>query len=347
MEWGALLRQAGILALFEKKGAGITTSNIAESTSPSTTIADTIFSGLSTVTGLHPGTEYRVELRQQFRLGSWGAWAPIIRRVSTLGAHHITLLHAGESFLHVVSSRQGSGYLKEEGSGDQGGKRVNEQRYLFAVKVVGRKTTSRGGSVRVAAPAILIPKSNTHNTGTTIVPGLRVTDASLLPTMSVGNYDEGGGGGGDDGCFTVVSPPPMEGASVSTQPGNTTTTNPNTNDNRHIVEAFGDEPIVTVSSLEVDPDSLSGTANNVPLQLGGGTFAKTISEMNLKQTGGGGGRYKHDDVDDDLYLFETTSPEAAVSYTHLRAHETPEHLVCRLLLEKKKIKKKTNNSKNI
>ena len=26
-----------------------------------------------------------------------------------------------------------------------------------------------------------------------------------------------------------------------------------------------------------------------------------------------------------------------VSYTHLRAHETPEHLVCRLLLEKKKL----------
>src|SRR5678816_4741035 len=26
----------------------------------------------------------------------------------------------------------------------------------------------------------------------------------------------------------------------------------------------------------------------------------------------------------------------AVSYTHLRAHETPEHLVCRLLLEKTK-----------
>eukprot|EP00658_Telonema_sp_P-2_P025679 TRINITY_DN2033_c0_g1_i3.p1 TRINITY_DN2033_c0_g1~~TRINITY_DN2033_c0_g1_i3.p1 ORF type:complete len:167 (-),score=56.89 TRINITY_DN2033_c0_g1_i3:112-612(-) len=29
----------------------------------------------------------------------------------------------------------------------------------------------------------------------------------------------------------------------------------------------------------------------------------------------------------------------AVSYTHLRAHETPEHLVCRLLLEKKKKKR--------
>src|SRR5678815_1642172 len=30
-----------------------------------------------------------------------------------------------------------------------------------------------------------------------------------------------------------------------------------------------------------------------------------------------------------------------ISYTHLRAHETPEHLVCRLLLEKKK---KTTNT---
>eukprot|EP00658_Telonema_sp_P-2_P080301 TRINITY_DN7965_c0_g1_i6.p1 TRINITY_DN7965_c0_g1~~TRINITY_DN7965_c0_g1_i6.p1 ORF type:complete len:806 (-),score=162.01 TRINITY_DN7965_c0_g1_i6:43-2460(-) len=45
------------------------------------------------------------------------------------------------------------------------------------------------------------------------------------------------------------------------------------------------------------------------------------------------------------------TPEAAtkrlkaafpVSYTHLRAHETPEHLVCRLLLEKKKKKYNTN-----
>src|SRR5678816_4742809 len=34
--------------------------------------------------------------------------------------------------------------------------------------------------------------------------------------------------------------------------------------------------------------------------------------------------------------------DEAVSYTHLRAHETPEHLVCRLLLEKKKKKTKKN-----
>src|SRR5665254_16286 len=40
------------------------------------------------------------------------------------------------------------------------------------------------------------------------------------------------------------------------------------------------------------------------------------------------------------------APES-VSYTHLRAHETPEHLVCRLLLEKKKniTHKKENTDK--
>ena len=40
--------------------------------------------------------------------------------------------------------------------------------------------------------------------------------------------------------------------------------------------------------------------------------------------------------DVDIYVkYEGLNP-TAVSYTHLRAHETPEHLVCRLLLEKKK-----------
>eukprot|EP00658_Telonema_sp_P-2_P056142 TRINITY_DN4462_c0_g1_i4.p1 TRINITY_DN4462_c0_g1~~TRINITY_DN4462_c0_g1_i4.p1 ORF type:complete len:181 (+),score=19.00 TRINITY_DN4462_c0_g1_i4:527-1069(+) len=36
-----------------------------------------------------------------------------------------------------------------------------------------------------------------------------------------------------------------------------------------------------------------------------------------------------------VFTVRTGTP---VSYTHLRAHETPEHLVCRLLLEKKKKK---------
>src|SRR5674536_297399 len=37
-----------------------------------------------------------------------------------------------------------------------------------------------------------------------------------------------------------------------------------------------------------------------------------------------------------LEIIFYTRSMSPVSYTHLRAHETPEHLVCRLLLEKKK-----------
>src|SRR5674536_398869 len=42
-------------------------------------------------------------------------------------------------------------------------------------------------------------------------------------------------------------------------------------------------------------------------------------------------------------LQEDPENRTPVSYTHLRAHETPEHLVCRLLLEKKKKKKPEHN----
>src|SRR5665213_1444624 len=47
-----------------------------------------------------------------------------------------------------------------------------------------------------------------------------------------------------------------------------------------------------------------------------------------------------DSVGDKLYRCAVPIP---VSYTHLRAHETGRDLVCRLLLEKKKHKKKTNH----
>src|SRR5678816_3909437 len=36
------------------------------------------------------------------------------------------------------------------------------------------------------------------------------------------------------------------------------------------------------------------------------------------------------------WVWDARLTSVPVSYTHLRAHETPEHLVCRLLLEKKK-----------
>src|SRR5665648_1230902 len=50
-----------------------------------------------------------------------------------------------------------------------------------------------------------------------------------------------------------------------------------------------------------------------------------------------------------LYWFSNCKPQlvriVAVSYTHLRAHETRHDLVCRLLLEKKKTKKKKKKQK--
>ena len=45
------------------------------------------------------------------------------------------------------------------------------------------------------------------------------------------------------------------------------------------------------------------------------------------------------DLDNTLLDFDKAEANAitrAVSYTHLRAHETDSYLVCRLLLEKKK-----------
>eukprot|EP00658_Telonema_sp_P-2_P074448 TRINITY_DN63673_c0_g1_i1.p1 TRINITY_DN63673_c0_g1~~TRINITY_DN63673_c0_g1_i1.p1 ORF type:complete len:253 (-),score=42.98 TRINITY_DN63673_c0_g1_i1:54-812(-) len=63
-----------------------------------------------------------------------------------------------------------------------------------------------------------------------------------------------------------------------------------------------------------------------------GRFA-TTSNNSLVSTG--------DAFDDETLVtspnMSNTTPRP-VSYTHLRAHETPEHLVCRLLLEKKKIR---------
>ena len=43
-----------------------------------------------------------------------------------------------------------------------------------------------------------------------------------------------------------------------------------------------------------------------------------------------------DRADGSIAVIDGKSGAETVSYTHLRAHETPEHLVCRLLLEKKK-----------
>src|SRR5680860_1713114 len=51
------------------------------------------------------------------------------------------------------------------------------------------------------------------------------------------------------------------------------------------------------------------------------------------------------DMRHSTYAENERSKYEAVSYTHLRAHETDSYLVCRLLLEKKKKKEKNKKKK--
>eukprot|EP00658_Telonema_sp_P-2_P045838 TRINITY_DN33858_c0_g1_i1.p1 TRINITY_DN33858_c0_g1~~TRINITY_DN33858_c0_g1_i1.p1 ORF type:complete len:118 (-),score=34.35 TRINITY_DN33858_c0_g1_i1:28-381(-) len=71
------------------------------------------------------------------------------------------------------------------------------------------------------------------------------------------------------------------------------------------------------AALQLEEDRLAYQPSGL-----GGISPSTSSSYQPLQTGGG----------------------EAVSYTHLRAHETPEHLVCRLLLEKKKKHKKPHHN---
>src|SRR5450756_2750934 len=67
--------------------------------------------------------------------------------------------------------------------------------------------------------------------------------------------------------------------------------------------------------------------------------AATVFKAQQLAPGGYGARYIHGRGEPLLYPCRCTHHHpGAVSYTHLRAHETRHDLVCRLLLEKKKKK---------
>ena len=71
--------------------------------------------------------------------------------------------------------------------------------------------------------------------------------------------------------------------------------------------------------------------NAYTLSITGGDFSSLINNDKIEM-------YKpiHVKLGDTLKINHTKSGARSVSYTHLRGHETPEQLVCRLLLEKKK-----------
>src|SRR5678816_2898934 len=72
--------------------------------------------------------------------------------------------------------------------------------------------------------------------------------------------------------------------------------------------------------------AIVGAAGGVLLGWWGVNLLRTIGSNHLPRL---------DEVSIDARVLAFTT-FLSVSYTHLRAHETPEHLVCRLLLEKKK-----------
>src|SRR5678816_4615979 len=68
----------------------------------------------------------------------------------------------------------------------------------------------------------------------------------------------------------------------------------------------------------------------------GSTYRKAGAQMLIAGDGRAAGLLSGGCLESDLMerARMVLAGTPAVSYTHLRAHETPEHLVCRLLLEK-------------
>src|SRR5674536_289183 len=78
------------------------------------------------------------------------------------------------------------------------------------------------------------------------------------------------------------------------------------------------------------PASSAARITSVPL----GTWTATLSMVTVIRSAGAGAGTEAAPA--GIPVAGRGADPGPVSYTHLRAHETPEHLVCRLLLEKQK-----------
>eukprot|EP00658_Telonema_sp_P-2_P015617 TRINITY_DN16020_c0_g1_i2.p1 TRINITY_DN16020_c0_g1~~TRINITY_DN16020_c0_g1_i2.p1 ORF type:complete len:136 (-),score=44.00 TRINITY_DN16020_c0_g1_i2:41-448(-) len=90
------------------------------------------------------------------------------------------------------------------------------------------------------------------------------------------------------------------------------------------------------------PKMTKSASRNIATQQRLNARKKTIRNVSYGKTVNKSGAVKSRKFKSGGYnnsgKFGKAAGAKTVSYTHLRAHETPEHLVCRLLLEKKKKK---------
>src|SRR5674536_68330 len=96
---------------------------------------------------------------------------------------------------------------------------------------------------------------------------------------------------------------------------------------------FEPGPVMSVSSSEPGGDGwlrLGGVVELVVEQVLGDSRVSVCGAVRQVEDHGQVQRV----WPDGQGLVKDPVPAHAVSYTHLRAHETPEHLVCRLLLDK-------------
>src|SRR5659263_758894 len=93
-----------------------------------------------------------------------------------------------------------------------------------------------------------------------------------------------------------------------------------------------DEINAKIAELKAQRDQMRGIGKEFNEKIG--ELKKTRDDLNL--TARGRAETLEKAYSDELTLFLTADIPLAVSYTHLRAHETRHDLVCRLLLEKKK-----------
>eukprot|EP00658_Telonema_sp_P-2_P020385 TRINITY_DN18061_c0_g1_i1.p1 TRINITY_DN18061_c0_g1~~TRINITY_DN18061_c0_g1_i1.p1 ORF type:complete len:870 (-),score=117.21 TRINITY_DN18061_c0_g1_i1:82-2691(-) len=128
----------------------------------------------------------------------------------------------------------------------------------------------------------------------------------------------------------ILQPPPIQVVCVKSS-SSSAPLNGNYHQRRRSSSIFTKPNVGLQNSTNTTNGGAGGSGSNSPPT--NGVFAGLFG-------GGGSSNNTYSSDEDEHYTSSNNNrgDYSPVSYTHLRAHETPEHLVCRLLLEKKKKK---------